>query len=699
MYSLKLFGVRFTGALGDWSLAVVLTFVLCASVQATEKDNGLYLQPVSEEIGQWTQAPQLSTDADMVINGIVNRATVTQAFTNPTEQWVHARYVFPLPQNASVDRLYIRVGERIIEGEIQPKQKARDQFELAASQGKKASLIEQHRSNLFSTAVSNIAPGETIHVTIEYQEIVAYQDGEFSLRFPTTFTHRYVPTTQSSPLLVDETLVVNRLQNGWAIPNSRVPDANAITPEQRDPMLEDPISFNLSIDINMGLPIADINSDTASLNITEISPSRYSVSLSESDIANRDFVLSWSPQSGSEPAAAMFIENREDAKYGLLMMVPPSVNTEPLKKNTTFVLDVSGSMYGEAIEQAKEAVIYGLSKLGPDDHFNIIYFNDQAYRISDTPLQASLSNIGLATHVVEQLNADGGTEMLSAIDAAFSIPTLPDALNQIVFVTDGAIANESELYTEINRGLGDRRLFTVGIGSAPNTSFMQRAALAGKGTFTHIGNLNNVSKQLERLFQKLSSPVLHSLSMTWEDGSTIDAWPNPIPDLYSQQPLVQVFRFDGENKMMSISGRLQDSEWKQDIDTTTIMPSEASGLNVLWARMQIESVRLNPAIADSVREKTITDLGLKHHIVTKYTSLIAIEKTPSRPAESNAEVHVIKPMPPKGSQSTLLQSGLGSDRDLYLGLFLLIMSLIGFTTMKYKGDHDRTQVIKQGAMM
>ncbi|PKF49081.1 hypothetical protein AT251_21490 [Enterovibrio nigricans] len=463
MYSLKLFGIRVMGSFGDWSLAVLLTFILCASVQASEEGNGLYIQSANEQTGIWTQAPQLSTNADMVITGIVNRAIVTQAYSNPTDDWVHARYVFPLPQNAAVDRLYIRVGERVIEGEIQPKQQARQRFNQAASQGKKASLIEQHRSNLFSTSVSNIAPGETIKVTIEYQEIVTYQEGAFNLRFPTTFTQRYVPSSRSSPVLVDENLVLNRLQNGWAVPNSRVPDADQITPEPRDLIRENTISFTLSLEINMGLPIANIESDTASLNVTEISPSRYRVSLSESDIANRDFVLSWSPQAGSEPVAAMFIENASDAKYGLLLMVPPSSKVTHLKKNITFILDVSGSMYGEVIEQAKEAVIYGLSKLSPEDHFNVIYFNDQAFRISDTPLPASLSNIGLATHFVEQLTADGGTEMLEAIDSAFSVQTLPDALNQLVFVTDGAIANESELYSTINKDLGERRLFTVGI--------------------------------------------------------------------------------------------------------------------------------------------------------------------------------------------------------------------------------------------
>ncbi|KXF80620.1 marine proteobacterial sortase target protein [Enterovibrio coralii] len=696
MYSFKVLRVRIIGSLADWSLAIVMAFIMCGSVQATEQEKGLFIQSTDEPESVWTEAPQLSTETNMVINGIVNRAEVTQTFTNPTEEWVNARYVFPLPQEAAVDRLFIRVGERVIEGEIQPKKKARESFNQAAREGMRASLVEQHRSNLFSTAVANVGPRETIEVTIEYQELVTYEDGEFSLRFPTTFTHRYIPSRGAAPLISESNAPLLKLQNGWAVANTRVPDANEITPNQRAPLLEDPISFDLSIDINMGLPIENIDSDSASLNITEISPTRFGVTLSEVDIANRDFELTWSPVSDSAPTAAMFVEEKNAEQFGLLMVVPPTeLSSSVLNKNTTFVIDVSGSMYGEAMEQAKEAVIYGLNRLSASDHFNIVYFNDQAFRLSPQPLPASLSNIAKATQLVRQLQADGGTEMLNAVDVAFDIPTMESALNQIIFITDGAIANEAELYAAISNGLGSRRLFTVGIGSAPNSGFMQRAAITGKGTFTHIGNLRQVSKQLELLFQKLSRPAMQDIVMNWQDGSNVDAWPSPIPDLYSEQPLVQVFKVaDGKNALV-INGKLGGQTWTQVVDLSSVQPSKGTGLDVLWARKQIESIALNPNLDTAVKVQKITDLGLAHHIVTQHTSLVAIDKTPNRPRDIAPQSHEIKPMPPKGS-GMMIQSGLGSDRSIILGAILLMLSVIGFKVFSKTSDSAKNKCIQEG---
>ena len=168
----------------------------------------------------YVTATLMNTDVVMNVNGLVARVAVRQEFRNEGSEWVEGVYVFPLPDKAAVDRMRLHIGERFIEGEIREKEQAKKEYERARDQGKKASLVEQQRANLFTTAVANIAPGEQVVVEIEYLEDLRYDDGTFSLRFPMTLTPRFVP---GSPL-------PDRKGSGWSPDTARVPDASLITP-------------------------------------------------------------------------------------------------------------------------------------------------------------------------------------------------------------------------------------------------------------------------------------------------------------------------------------------------------------------------------------------------------------------------------------------------------------------------------------
>ncbi len=151
-------------------------------------------------------ATKLNTDISIEANGLVGRVSVKQTFRNDGQQWVEGIYVFPLPDNAAVDRMRLHIGERFIEGEIREKEQAKREYEKAKKAGKKASLVRQQRANLFTTSVANIAPGETVTVEIEYQQTLIFEEGAFSLRFPLTMTPRYIPGVPSG----------DRKGSGWA---------------------------------------------------------------------------------------------------------------------------------------------------------------------------------------------------------------------------------------------------------------------------------------------------------------------------------------------------------------------------------------------------------------------------------------------------------------------------------------------------
>jgi hypothetical protein len=169
----------------------------------------------------WTMAPNLATEASFRVAGVVARATVRQRFQNATDGWVEGVYVFPLPENAAVDHLLMKVGEREIEGQIREREQAKAEYQQAKSEGKKASLVEQERPNLFTTSVANLGPGETLVVEIEFQQTLSFDEGEVRLRLPLVVGPRYIPgqATDEKPFGL-----------GWALDTDLVPDASRVTP-------------------------------------------------------------------------------------------------------------------------------------------------------------------------------------------------------------------------------------------------------------------------------------------------------------------------------------------------------------------------------------------------------------------------------------------------------------------------------------
>ena len=196
----------------------------------------------------YATATLIDTDVEMQISGLVARVSVRQEFRNDGAEWVEGIYVFPLPDKAAVDRMRLHIGDRFIEGEIQEKERARKTYEQARQAGKKASLVEQQRANLFTTSVANVAPGELVVVEIEYLEDIRYEDGRFSIRFPMTLTPRYI-SGQSLP---------DKIGNGWSGDTDRVADASLITP----PMVSGSRAHKITLtaDVNAGMPLEIIAS-------------------------------------------------------------------------------------------------------------------------------------------------------------------------------------------------------------------------------------------------------------------------------------------------------------------------------------------------------------------------------------------------------------------------------------------------------
>ncbi len=627
----------------------------------------------------YVTASLLNTDVAIDVSGLVARVSVRQEFQNDGAGWVEGVYVFPLPDRAAVDRMRLHIGERFIEGEIQEKEHARKTYTAAKRAGKKTSLVEQQRANLFTTSVANVAPGERVVVEIEYLEDIRYEDGRFSLRFPLTLTPRYVPG-QALP---------DRQGSGWSADTDRVADGSLVSP----PMVAASRGHRVTLtaSISAGMPLETIASRYHPVRVSEHGV-RYTVALDGSDVPmDHDFELVWQPAPSAEPRAMAFTESVDGQPYFLLMLMPPDAGAlaaPPMPRELIFIVDTSGSMHGVSIVQAREALQVALEGLQPHDRFNIIEFNSSTRSLHKRSVAATPIRIREALEFVRRLDANGGTEMRPALAAALDTPPSETHLRQLVFITDGSVGYEDEMFSMIEGRLGDARLFTVGIGSAPNSWFMRKAAEAGRGSFVFIGALNEVREKMGRLFAKLEHPQLTGIDVQWPGSVVVDSYPERVADLYLGEPVALRARASGslrDGDTVRISGDSVTGGWAAELPLAAAEPGQ--GIAALWARARIGSLLDDErrTQAPATRE-AIIETALRHHLVSKYTSLVAVDKTPARPADDPLSSEQLANLLPYGQSRSAIfgfpQTATAAPLLRIAGMSWLAMALLLFIALR-----------------
>lgn len=569
----------------------------------------------------------LDTKVEMNISGVVNRVRLEQSFTNPSSEWVEGVYVFPLPEDSAVDRLTMHIGNRIIEGQIKEKEEARKIYQAAKKVGKKASLIEQQRPNIFTASIANIPPGESITIAIEYQQSVLIDNEKFSIRFPMIVSDRYVPGKEIATS--SDTL-------GLAPNTHRVQDASKVTPPS-DPNVDRPISLN--INLKAGFKTDTIESTYHNISVVDVDEKHKHIALNKRTQLQRDFELVWAPIANLQPKLAVFTQKKDDQHYLMVMATPVKKQIfTGLKtpREVIFIIDSSGSMQGSSMEQAKQALIGAISRLDGRDRFNIIDFDDQFTPLFTEAMPAMRINKNYGIQFAKGLDPDGGTEPLEAIKYAFNSRKQQghNLLRQIIFLTDGQVANEHEIIDTVKQYIHQDKFFTIGIGSAPNSYLMTKLADYGRGSFTYIGKLNEVRTKMSELFIKLESPALTNIKLMLPSQIKAEQAYDVIPDLYAGETITAVFKLDTLPATLNITGKTTRGDFNETIDIS--QASEAIGVDVLWGRRKLETLidQYNGLWDDEARDYArivITKLALDYHLVSKFTSLVAIDVTPSRP--------------------------------------------------------------------
>ncbi|MCC6489250.1 MAG: VWA domain-containing protein [Candidatus Hydrogenedentes bacterium] len=592
------------------------------------------------------QCPLEHTDVQVDIAGFLARVTLTQRFGNPFTEPIEAVYTFPMSDRAAVDSMTMKVGSRVITGLIKEREEAQRIYQQARDAGQRASLLDQERPNIFTQAVANIQPGETIEITISYVEYLKYETGEYEFSFPMVVGPRYIPggpqplpvepMDQDAGGVKSETFP-RPIRRPDPVPQPQGPDAGRITPPVTPEGTRAGHDISLTVNLDAGLAIRDIESVQHEVQVDTESPSRAVVRLANrKEIPNRDFILKYKVAGDAIEDAVITHAGKQGGFVSLILQPPDRVTSNMITpKEMTFVIDSSGSMRGFPIEKAKQSMRMCIEGMNPNDTFNLVSFAGGLGYCFDRSVPNTRENRQKALDYLNNLEGSGGTEMMPAIQAALSGQD-DERVRIVCFMTDGFIGNDMAILDAIQRNAGTARVFAFGIGSSVNRFLIEGMARAGRGASEVITLESDGDKAAERFHERIQNPLLTDISIDFGGLDVYDVYPDPdaIPDLFSAQPLVLTGRYRrGGDGVITVRGETSAGAFEREVRVS--LPATEPENDVvasLWARQHVQRLMeqdwlgIQQGRPDTSIKKAITETGLEFSLVTQFTSFVAVEE-------------------------------------------------------------------------
>ncbi len=632
-------------------IALLATVVGLPSSVAWAKTGGLTegrldaFDPKGKALGP---CPLKHTDVTADVAGFVARVTVRQQFHNPFDEKIEAVYAFPLSQDAAVDRMTMKVGDRVIQGEIKERGEARRIYQAAKAEGKVASLLDQERPNIFTQSVANIEPGEQVDITISYSETLDWEAGLYHFDFPMVVGPRYIPGGGSAPAPMTP-----------GRPTPQVPDADRITPPVTPEGIRAGHDISVTVNLDAGLPIRHLESRQHEVTVEHpgADKSRAVVKLKDlATIPNKDFVLVYQTASDKIEDTVLAHTDERGKFFTLVLQPPKRVRRELIvPKELVFVIDKSGSMRGFPIETAKEAMRLSIEGLHENDTFNLMTFCGGVGFCFQKPVPNTDKNRRRALDYLASLEGSGGTEMMKAIHACLAGQDDPERLRVVCFMTDGYVGNDMAIVDAVRQNAGTARVFSFGIGTSVNRFLLDGIARAGRGEVHYILNPQQAAGAGERFYERVRTPVLTDVEIDFGDLpiEVDEVYPREIPDLFSSTPVVVKGRYTrGAHGTLTLRGTTGEGPFERKIDVK--LPGEEPKDDVLaslWARAKVEHLmdqdlagmqRGNP---DPAVKEEILGLGLRYQLLTQYTSFVAVEHLRITEGDESRTVAVPVEMP------------------------------------------------------
>jgi Ca-activated chloride channel family protein len=609
-------------------LIAIAIFSFSASAQ-TENDKTLSPYFFVQGDPSLDLLPLKDTRVKIDVSGVIADVQVMQTYRNEGSRPINARYVFPASTRAAVYAMRMRIGDQVIVAKIKEREQAKQEFDKAKQEGKSASLLEQHRPNVFSMSLANIMPGDQIEIELRYTELLVPTDGIYEVVFPTVVGPRYSPQPDSSASQADSSVKVPYLHQGGK-PTS---------------------ALRISARISAGVPIRDLSCTSHRVIQQWQNPAIAQLTLDDRDQfqGDRDFLLRYR-LSGDQIASGLLLYQGEDENYFLYIAQPPErvTNADIPAREYIFVVDISGSMDGFPLNTAKRLLQDLIGQLRPSDLFNVVLFAGDSSVLSARSLQADQQNIANAIRLIEGQRGGGGTELLAAVKQAMSLPREANVSRSIVLVTDGYISGEKGVFDYIRDNLDQCNVFSFGIGSSVNRYLIEGVAKAGMGEPFIVTDEKEAPAMAAKFREYIQTPVLTGIKVRSTGFEIYDVPTTHLPDLFARRPVILFGKWRGAaNGTFELQGKKGQGDYLARFDVAGVQPDEANrALRYLWARSRIAELSdYGSSHLDDDRIKEITSLGLKYNLLTRYTSFIAVREVVRNTQGPAQDVNQPLPLP------------------------------------------------------
>ena len=577
--------------------------------------------------------PLKSTDVTVNINGMIADICVVQSYANEGDMPINARYVFPTSTNAAVHGMKMEIGNNVVTAQIKEKEKAKEEYQEAKSEGKSAALLEQQRTNVFTMDVANIMPGDTAKIELHYSELIYPVEGIYEFNFPTVVGPRYVAPSGSGD---------GNNKNGeeqWT--------ATPYLPEEEIPAG----AYNITVNLSTGVPLADVSCKSHEITVTPTGDSSAQITLSNpKDYAgNRDFILKYQ-LIGEEIQSGLILTQNEKENFFLLTMQPPERYTpeEIPPREYIFVLDVSGSMIGYPLDTSKALIRDLVQGLNETDRFNLVLFASDYSLLSTDSLAATEANVDKAIQLIDKQEGGGGSALVPALSQALEIPQTEDTARSIVVITDGYISNEQDAFSLVEKYTNTASFFSFGIGSSVNHCLIDGIAKSSLGEAFTVTDSEDAAQCAERFRDYIQSPLLTDIKIAFEDFDVYDVEPAVPSTLFAKKPIVLFGKWRGNpNGTVKLTGKSGNQEYIEEISVEDIeISTDNEALRYLWARTRLDRVAGYGSMRnDASTEEEILKLGLEYNLTTPYTSFVAVVDIVRNSEGNSKDVEQALPLP------------------------------------------------------
>ena len=575
--------------------------------------DGLIIIPRPEPLHSPYPLEVLYHHVNVKINGNIAETFIDQEFFNPSNSRLEGYYIFPISKNAVIKDFSMEINGEMISAELLDAIKARQIYEDIVRQIKDPALLEYTGQGIFKVRIFPIEPQSKKKVKISYREVLNSDNGMYEYVYPLN-TEKF----SAKPVK----------------------------------------SISVKVELKTNKEIKNIYSPTHSIDVVNKNNHTAVISFEEENTKpDIDFKLYYSTDNDDIGLSLLTYKTGNDDGYFLLTASPSFIIDEKQiePKDIIFVLDVSGSMVGDKMVQAKKALLYCINNLNQGDGFDIIRFSTEAYSLFGKIESADETNIKKAEKFIKDLKAVGGTNIEEALSLALNEKSNDNRTQLIVFITDGkptiGETNDENLLKKIEKMNNEKTcIFTFGIGNELNTYLLDKITEITKSYRTYIGENEDIEVKISNFYDKVQSPVLTNLSLTFNGGiKTFQTYPNDISDLFKGSSITIFGRYSGSgSSKITLNGRIKDNRKTFSLSADfTIDNDEYDFIPPLWASRRIgyllDQIRLNGEDKELVDE--ITQLAREHGIVTPYTSYLIMEDEEIR-VRSNDLVNDFQSLPP-----------------------------------------------------